>query len=189
MLTINLHPFPQLNSERLHLRQITKNDAPTIFALHGDAHVIRYTPLSLSTSIQDAYSYIEKMEKRQQENSSIDWAVTLNSNNEMIGIAGLYSIQPQHHRCQIGYIGLPAYNSQGFGTEASDLLLQFAFESLNMHSVEALIDPRNIGSEKILLKSGFVKEGHLIQNVRFRGEYCDTVIYSLLKSNYSKRGK
>jgi [ribosomal protein S5]-alanine N-acetyltransferase len=51
---------------------------------------------------------------------------------------------------------------------------------MKLHSIEAIIDPKNIGSEKVLLKNGFVKEAHFIENEFYNGQFLDTVIYSRL---------
>ena len=52
---------------------------------------------------------------------------------------------------------------------------------MQLHSIEAIIDPSNYASAKVLEKNGFIKEGHLRENVFFNGQYLDSVIYSLLK--------
>jgi len=52
---------------------------------------------------------------------------------------------------------------------------------MKLHSIEALIDPDNIASEKVLQKNGFVKEEYLNENEFFDGKFLDTVIYSRLK--------
>ena len=57
---------------------------------------------------------------------------------------------------------------------------------MNLHSIEAIIDPENIASEKVLQKNGFVKEAHLRENELWEGKFRDTVIYSLLKSNWKE---
>ena len=57
---------------------------------------------------------------------------------------------------------------------------------MNLHSIEAVIDPRNIASEKVLQKCGFLKEAHLIENEYYEGKFWDSVIYSLLKRNFTK---
>jgi ribosomal-protein-alanine N-acetyltransferase len=51
---------------------------------------------------------------------------------------------------------------------------------MKLHSIEAIIDPANISSEKVLQKNGFVKEAHLRENDFFNGRFLDTVIYSSL---------
>ncbi len=68
--------------------------------------------------------------------------------------------------------------------EALDMVLDYAFCRLNFHSVEAVIDPGNLASERLLLKHCFVKEAHLKENFYYQAEFLDTVIYSLLKRVY-----
>jgi ribosomal-protein-alanine N-acetyltransferase len=55
---------------------------------------------------------------------------------------------------------------------------------MNLHSIEAVIDPENSASEKVLQKIGFVKEAHILENELYDGKFWDTVIYSMLKRNY-----
>jgi ribosomal-protein-alanine N-acetyltransferase len=51
---------------------------------------------------------------------------------------------------------------------------------MKLHSIEAIIDPENFGSERVLQKCGFVKEAHLKENEFYEGRFLDTVIYSIL---------
>jgi ribosomal-protein-alanine N-acetyltransferase len=81
---------------------------------------------------------------------------------------------------------LPQYNGQGIVTEAIKVVLEYGFEELNMHSIEAVIDPDNVASERVLQKNGFVKEAHILENELWNGKFWDTVIYSILKRNFSK---
>ena len=55
-----------------------------------------------------------------------------------------------------------------------------------MHSIEGVIDPNNIASERVLLKNGFAKEAHILENEFWDGKFWDTVIYSLLKRNFKR---
>ena len=57
--------------------------------------------------------------------------------------------------------------------------------TLNFHSIEAIILPDNVASERVLQKNGFVKEAHLVENECYNGKFIDTVIYSLLKRNFN----
>ncbi len=82
---------------------------------------------------------------------------------------------------------LDEYSGKGFVTEAIDVILDYGFNDLKLHSIEAIIDPDNIASEKVLIKSGFVKEAHILENEYFEGKFWDTVIYSILRRNYKKK--
>jgi ribosomal-protein-alanine N-acetyltransferase len=75
---------------------------------------------------------------------------------------------------------LPEYHGKGIITEAIKEVVKFGFEIMKLHSIEAVIDPENNISEKVLQKNGFVKEAHLRENECFEGRFLDTVIYSIL---------
>jgi len=187
MLTINFNPFPELKSDRLHLRKVTAADAAGIFALRSSPEVMKYIPRTLLTSEQHAVEFIAaRMDTMLAANEGIDWAITLNGSGELIGTMGIYRIKPQHHRGEIGYMILPQHQGKGIVTEGIDMVLDYAFNRLQLHSVEAVIDPANIPSERVLQKNGFVKEAHFLENECYNGVYYDSVIYSLLKRNYKK---
>ena len=59
---------------------------------------------------------------------------------------------------------LPEYHGKGIAVEAIKELIKYGFEIMKLHSIEAVIDPENLASEKVLQKSGFVKEAHFKEN-------------------------
>jgi ribosomal-protein-alanine N-acetyltransferase len=83
-------------------------------------------------------------------------------------------------------MSLPEHNGKGYITEAIKAVVIYGFEQMNLHSIEAIIDPDNSASERVLQKNGFVKEAHIKENELWEGKFWDTVIYSLLKRNFNK---
>jgi ribosomal-protein-alanine N-acetyltransferase len=55
---------------------------------------------------------------------------------------------------------------------------------MNLHSIEANINPENIASRKLLEKTGFVREAYFKENYFFNGKFIDSEIYSLLNKNH-----
>ena len=186
MLTINFHPFKNLETERLLLRRVSSDDVNEIMELRGNPETMKYIPRPLVTNTDEALAHIKMIDDKIEANEGINWAITLKGNPKLIGVIGHYRIQPENHRCEIGYMILPQYNGQGIVTEAVKAVLQYGFDDLQMHSIEGVIDPDNIASEKVLLKNGFVKEAHILENELWDGKFWDTVIYSLLKRNFKR---
>ena len=184
MLVTNFYPFPIIKSERLLLRQITENDANQIFEIRSNPQTMQYIPRPIAKNIADAQELITMITDKINANTDINWAITLNETDELIGIIGHYRINHESYRSEIGYILNPNFQNKGIVSEAVKLILKYGFEVLELHSVEAIIDPKNFASEKVLQKNGFVKEAHLIENGWFNGQFIDTVIYSLLKRNF-----
>ena len=186
MLEINFHPFKNLETERLLLRRVAATDVNEILELRSNPETMKFIPRPLVTNKEEALEHFRLIDDKIEKNEGINWAITLKGTTKLIGIIGHYRLQPENHRCEIGYMILPQYNGEGIVTEAIKVVLQYGFEDLNMHSIEAVIDPENYASERVLQKNGFVKEAHFLENELYEGKFCDTVIYSLLKRNFNK---
>ena len=184
MLEINFHPFKNLETERLFFRRVDHNDVSEILALRGNPETMKYIPRSLTKTKEEALEHIDMIETKIVNNEGINWAVTLKGNPKLIGLIGLYRVKPEHHRAEIGYMILPEYNGKGIVTESIKAILDYAFYDMKLHSVEAIIDPQNMGSEKVLQKNGFVKEAHFIENEFYDGKFLDAAVYSILNRNH-----
>jgi ribosomal-protein-alanine N-acetyltransferase len=180
MLTINFSPFPNLETERLLLRRVDVNDVNEIFALRSNPETMKYVPRPLVKTTEDALEHIAMIDAKIENNEGINWAITLKGNPKLIGFLGHYRIKPEHYRSEIGYMVLPEYNGKGIISEAVKEIISYGFDVMKLHSIEAIIDPENFGSEKVLQKNGFVKEAHLKENEFYDGRFLDSVIYSIL---------
>lgn len=180
MLDLTFTPFPILETNRLSLRRIVKEDVLEIFALRSNKKTMKYVPRPLAINHKDALAHIAIIEERIINNEGINWAITLKDNPKLIGIIGHYKIKPENFRAEVGYMLLPEYHGKGIITEAVKEVVKYGFNVMKLHSIEAIIDPGNLASEKVLQKNGFIKEAHLKENEFYNGRFLDTVIYSLL---------
>lgn len=186
MQKFSFTPFPELETERLLLRRVTKDDLNEIFLLRSNPDTMKYIPRPLIKDYEGALEHLTMIDAKIENNEGINWAITLRDNPKMIGIIGHYRIQHENYRCEIGYMLLPEYNGKGIVSEAVNKVTDYGFTVMQMHSIEGIIDPANIASEKVLQKNGYTKEAHLLENMYYEGQFLDTVIYSLLKRNFNK---
>lgn len=184
MLQFNLTPFPILETENLILRQISLDDDREVFELRSNPETMKFIPRPLAETLEDAQKFIADCNSSIEKNDFINWAISKKEDNKLIGMVGFFRMQPENFRGEVGYILNPNFHGKGIMKEAIDKALKYGFEILNFHSIEAVIDPRNSASERILQKTGFSKEAHFKENFFYNDEFLDTVIYSLLKSNY-----
>ena len=184
MLNLNFNPFPTLYSERLILRQITLADAHDLFSLRSNKQVMDALDKEPLINIEGANSFIDITEGRLKSHTGINWAVCLKENNRLIGDFGFHRIDAYNQRAEIGYALLPKFHNMGIAIEAINFIIKYGFEALNLHSIEANINPVNQASKKLLLKNSFVKEAHFRENYYHKGVFLDSAIYSLLKSDY-----
>jgi ribosomal-protein-alanine N-acetyltransferase len=180
MLNISFDPFPVLETNRLVLRRIDKHDAPAIFRLRSDAKAMKYVPRPLAKSIDDAMEHIANIDAKLETNEGINWAISRKGIHDFIGIIGHFRIIPEHYRAEVGYMLLPEYHGQGIVSEALERVVGYGFDQMKLHSIEAIIDPENIASARVLEKNSFLKEAHFKENEFYDGRFLDTVIYSIV---------
>ena len=182
MLHFNFDPFPIIITDRLKLRAINLADVKEIFALRSDAQVLKYLDRPAIKSLEEAIEFAKKNIEQVQTNEGISWAITLKEIPELIGIIGFWKIDKEHHRSQIGYMLFTAHQQKGYMQEAITAVLQYGFKTMQLHSVEANVNPDNEASKKLLLKNNFVQEAYFKENYYFNGKFLDSAIFSLLSS-------
>jgi len=100
--------------------------------------------------------------------------------DELIGYVGFWKWVREHFRAEVGFALLPAYWGKGIMYEALDAIIKFGFEKMNLHRIEADVNPDNIPSIKLLEKLNFKQEAYYKENIFLNGKFCDSAIYSLL---------
>ncbi len=183
MKTISFLPFQNLESERLFLRQITNEDINEVFELRSNPEIMKFVPRPLISKKEEALEHIKLIQTKIEENEGINWAITIKGNPKLIGIIGHYRISWENLRSEIGYMILPEYHGKGITSEAVKLLIDYGFNTMKMHSLEAIIDPRNQASARVLQKNNFVLEGQFKEDTFWQGEWLDSNVYSLLNKN------
>ena len=182
MLEFHFSPFPVIETERLVLDRVTEADLKEVFELRSNPETMKYIPRPLVKSNEDALEHIKMIDEKIENNTGINWGIRLKDDTKLLGIIGFYKMQPENYRAEIGYMLSPDFHGKGIVPEEVNVLINFGFKNLNLHSIEAVIDPENYASEKVLQKCGFVKEAHLREAEFWEGNFLDKVVYSLLNS-------
>lgn len=176
--------FPPLETKRFILRKGRMNDGQDILRLYSNENVVKYLPLPLFASIEDAIDEINWYEKIFKEQTGLRWVIEEIQTNKVIGTCGYLNYEKEHNRIEIGYDLNPDYWGKGVMQEALSAIIHFAFTSMGINKIEAKIEPENTASIKLLEKLNFSQEGLLRQHEFEKGKYVDLVIFSLLKSDY-----
>ncbi|SCA63586.1 hypothetical protein SCG7086_AW_00230 [Chlamydiales bacterium SCGC AG-110-P3] len=87
-------------------------------------------------------------------------------------------------KAELGYVVAKKYWSRGYGTAAVKEALRTGFKELDVERIEALVDPDNIASQKILEKCGFVREGCLASYILHKGMLRDRIIFGITRDHY-----
>ncbi|MDX1672360.1 MAG: GNAT family protein [Balneolaceae bacterium] len=176
---------PQIETERLYLRKLERADAETIFEIFSDPEVTRYWSFPAMKDKNDAISFIDETHKGFDNNSLLEWGIVNRKSGTLIGTCAYASWDPAHRRAEIGFALHRDEWGKGFMKELLRSFLPFAFDKLDLHRIEADVDPRNLPSIHLLEHFGFRREGYLRERYLLNGEEQDALLYALLRKDFT----
>jgi RimJ/RimL family protein N-acetyltransferase len=173
---------PFLVGERVYLRPLEPTQDNHLYATWlNDEEIRRYFSI-YPTSDSRAK---ERLEQLYRDGKHIIFGVALKSNNRLIGLVGLKDINYINQTAEFYIIiGDRAVWGQGYGTEATKLMIRYGFMELNLNRIQTQDMEENIGGWRADEKAGFQYEGTLRQAILRFGKYHDVRVYSLLRSEY-----
>mgnify|MGYP003597135014 CR=1 FL=1 len=150
--------------------------------LRSSEDVMHYIDKERMKTREDALALIQKMTDGIHTGTGINWGISLRNDPTLLGTIAFWRLIPENYRAEIGYMLHPNFHGRGLMSEAMTEVIRYGFEVMNLHSIEANINPGNEVSRKLLLKFGFQKEAYFRENYFFNGKFLDSEIYSLIKT-------
>jgi len=160
-----------------------KEDAGEIFFLRSDKDVLKYLDRDPAQSMEETNHWIEMIIDSTKKNDVVTWGITLKNEDQLIGTITIWNIRKEHYRAEIGYALHPVHQGKGLMQEAMTKVLDYGFNQIKLHSIEANVNPENLSSIKLLEKNNFFREGYFKESFYHNGKFLDAVIYSLLNPN------
>lgn len=174
--------FPIIETERLMLRQVTTTDAADMFDYLSDEDVVKPMGLDPFQTVKDVWDEIEWYTSIYEEGTGIRWGITLKDSGKVIGSCGFLNRIPKHYRAEVGYELSKDHWGQGIASEALEAVVKYGYHHLQLERIEALIEPENVPSQKLVERQGFLREG-LLRHYEFaRGKFDDLYMYSIIKT-------
>jgi len=179
-------PFHRLilDTQRLQLRPLQEEDASALLAIFSNPQVMRYWSSAPWSNLEQARELIASDRRKLPLGLHLRLGIILPEANRLIGTCSLFNLSRQNRRAEIGYALTPSVWGRGYMQEALTTLLSYAFDNLDLNRLEADIDPRNLASEKSLLRLGFLKEGLLRERWIVSGEVSDSSLFGLLRQDW-----
>ncbi|WP_052891187.1 GNAT family N-acetyltransferase [Thermogemmatispora carboxidivorans] len=176
---------PFLVGERVYLRPLEPSQDNHFYATWlNDEEIRRYFSIYPTSDARAK----ERLEQLYRDGKHIIFGVALKSNNRLIGLVGLKDINYINQTAEFYIIiGDRAVWGQGYGTEATKLMIRYGFMELNLNRIQTQDMEENIGGWRADEKAGFKYEGTLRQAILRFGKYHDIRVYSLLRSEYFER--
>ncbi|WP_144552838.1 GNAT family N-acetyltransferase [Peribacillus simplex] len=175
--------FPLIETRRLILREVTIEDAGDMFKYLSDIDVVKPMGLDPCQTVNDVWDEIKWYESIYQEGTGIRWGITLKDSGKVIGSCGFLNMVTKHHRAEIGYELSKDHRGKGIASEALEAVVMYGYRHFHLERIEALIEPDNHPSQKLVEKQGFRREGLLRHYEYTCGKFDDLYMYSLIKED------
>ncbi len=177
-----------LTGNQIFIRFFENADAESLLDLHfrnGELFQ-QYSP-----AFEDDYytldakrKYIGDSIKQRDEDKQYSFGIFLKDSGKLVGDVSLYHIRRGSlQRCLIGYSVDKKYNGRGYATAAVSIAVEFAFNELKLHRVDAGVMLNNTGSMRVLEKAGFHREGIEQKGVKIDGRWEDHQIFAIISDN------
>ena len=178
-----------LVSQRLLLRPLTRDDAPALLAvsLVNRAFMRPWEPRRdvEAYTLEAMEQGVEEQQRQWSEDRGYSFGVWEQAAGTLIGRVTLSRITRRaFQNCGLGYWLDAAHNGRGYTTEAVRLVLDYAFGELGFHRVEAATLLHNVGSIRVLEKTGFRREGLALRYLQIDGRWQDHYLWAITSEEW-----
>ncbi len=178
---------PTLSTERLILRPLTIEDVPDLRRWLARDEIYTYWGRKASKAERepellfiDARPWVKR-----KPSPDFKWGMVLKDNNAVVGDLAIFDIE-NARMGSVGYRLSPEFWGQGYTTEALQEAIRFIFEHTELDRLQATADIRNLASNRVLEKCGFVHEG-TVRHGKMVSVYCDYNLWGMLREDWENR--
>ena len=176
--------LPVLTGSRVTLREMRVSDAPSLFAMLTTEEVARFISPP-PTTIEGFERFIMWANRERAAGTYACFAIVPHGMDTAIGIFQVRQIEPAWGTAEWGFaIGSPFWGTGAFA-DGAKLVLDFAFETIGVHRLEARAAVQNGRGNAALRKLGAVQEGVLRRSFLRNGQYLDQALWAILDEDWS----
>ena len=175
--------LPVLTGRVVRLRELRASDAPTLLSMLTTREVARFISPP-PTTVDGFERFIDWTHRERAAGRYICFAVVPEGMDTAIGIFQVRQLEPTFATAEWGFaLGAP-YWGTGVFMDAARLVVEFAFETVGVHRLEARAAVANGRGNGALAKVGAVKEALLRQSFLRHGEYLDQALWSIVRDDW-----
>ena len=175
--------LPTLVGQKVKLRELRASDAPALYSAFSSDHVSRFISPPPST-LEGFDRFINWAILQRQSGRYICFAVVPHGSDTAIGIFQLRSLEPDFGTAEWGFALSPDFWGTGIFLDGARLTVDFAFDVLGTHRLEARAALKNERGNAALRKLGAVQESVLRQSFLRSGEYLDQALWTILRERW-----
>ncbi len=176
-----------LHTKRLNIRELELTDINNVHQLHSLPETDEFNTLGIPETIQVTEKILSEWlnQKKQQPRNSYVLGIELKDGEKFIGLIAISLGKQNYRTAEIWFKVHKDFWRKGYTTEALIKLLDFGFNKLKLHRIEAGCAVDNIASIKVLEKVGMTREGMKRKKLPIRGEWKDNYFYGILEDDFN----
>ena len=173
--------FKKIIGERIYLSPRSSEDVEIFTQWLNDFETTDYIGMSGTlTTLEGEKKYLEE-----NNTPEATFVIVTIEDNKMLGSISLERINHINRSATLGiFIGDKDFRCKGYGTEAIQLLLEYGFKYLNLHSIKLDLLSVNERAHKCYLKCGFKDTGASREAIFLNGKYYDRLYMEILESEF-----
>jgi RimJ/RimL family protein N-acetyltransferase len=178
----------ELFTERTRLKLIDLSDLDAIHLLHSLPETDEFNTLGIPWNLEETIAIIEPwiVENKLSEIKNYTFAIENKLNGNFIGLFGLKLGAKKQKRAEVWCKIHIDFWKNGYATESLKAVIDFVFDTLKLHRIEAGCAVNNIGSINVLEKCGMIREGRCRQILPLKSGWSDNFIYAILETDERK---
>jgi RimJ/RimL family protein N-acetyltransferase len=187
---LKVRTFPILNGENVKLRQLCRKDAKRIAKLLTQ-EISYYLKAIIPNpyKIEDALNFINEGHRSFRSKKGFIFGIDFRTGDEVsstssspfVGIISIDNIDKINRNAEVGYWIGKEYWNRGIATESLTLVIDYAFNKLDLHKIYASVFVQNAASIHVLEKCSLRKEGELYQQKYKHGKFHNVLLYGITK--------
>ena len=170
-----------LTGNTIYLRALEPEDLEFIYNIENDEFIWEISHTQTPYSRFLIKQYLENAHQDIYEAKQYRFVIC-NTQNIPVGMIDLFDFNPQHNRVGVGMLILPENQGKGYGSEALEMIIDYAFMYLNVHQIFANITADNKKSIALFEKFNFKKVGIKKDWIFADNSYKDEILYQLIKT-------
>jgi [ribosomal protein S5]-alanine N-acetyltransferase len=187
-LKIRRFTMTPLSGKRVKIRPLEQEDWKDLYRWWNNPASLGEFIRSPLQSYKEFEKFLENVVFAQHQSTIL--IIERVGDTSKVGDISFWPSREGDYGITIGYaLGEADQRSKGFMTEAVKLLVDYLFESKNIERIDADTDLENVGSQKVLERNGFKKEGVLRKHSYVKGEFRDDYQYSLIREDWKANKK
>jgi len=184
MNPLKFEPPPVLTTPRVRLRGVTEEDVTPLFRMYADPHSARFMARAPMLLVDEMRTKIRIDLEETRRGDAVRWVMEVPGDPTAIGYVGVFRWNQRNRCAELGYVLAREQWGQGLMKEALPEVVRFAFQHMQLHRLEALVDPTNLPSVHLLERVGLRREGLMRERaVTSPGHFADTLILAVLEQD------